>query len=129
MPLRALPTAFFERSRASAGRAIGVGITHRRVLKVKHAREKAIRDLLILQTDDTPDDEQEEEMAEKLRTAFTVFDMDNSGQLDRKEMRLILHIMYPRMTFLCSGANPGLASRALLSMLSKALVIEPLGQL
>ena len=32
-----------------------------------------------------------------MQNAFNVFDLDNSGQLDRKEMRLILNTMYPKM--------------------------------
>ena len=64
---------------------IAACLSYRRVMKIQISRQKAVDELVRLQIDDTPDDEQEDEFNAALRQCFTVFDLDKSGLLDRRE--------------------------------------------
>jgi len=77
---------------------IGVVVSYRKVLLLHSKRRKAVMRIVELQTDDVPDEEQDDEMGPLLKEAFDLFDVDGSGKLDRKEIRLILTTMYPGMS-------------------------------
>lgn len=81
--------------------ALGVLVSVRRYRVQQINRRKAINALVRAQLHDdrTMEEEEVESMLhDAMHHAFTTFDLDKSGALDRKEMRLILSTMYPNMS-------------------------------
>lgn len=74
---------------------LGALQAYNRIRLIAQKRKNAIKKLLKCQIDEEAFDEDEKQAL--MQNAFNVFDLDNSGQLDRKEMRLILNTMYPKM--------------------------------
>ena len=80
---------------------LGVVVSLIRVNRLHSKRRRAINALVRAQLHDDREMDEEDVAAmlhDAMHHAFVTFDLDKSGMLDRKEMRLILKTMYPKMT-------------------------------